>query len=216
MSAATHTNQKVTSTAAMTPVTVARTRSPARDETLAEILTRPFKRAKVAGELQLLDDRMLSDIGISRSEIERVAVESAGADEPVLVSLVKYAGRKVARWSQRREAYRGLMALDDRMLADIGIRRDDIPAVVKAMASGPIAASFEGSFETELVLPLKQWNLWRVAHKQLNRLDDRMLDDIGFVRADIDWVADELATRAVSKTANSNAAAPRAGQGQAA
>jgi uncharacterized protein YjiS (DUF1127 family) len=209
MNAATYSNQL---TAAMTPVPVApiRTLNPARDETLSEILTRPFRRAKVAGELQQLDERMLSDIGITRSEIQRVAVESAGADESVLVSLVKYAARKVARWSQRRDAYRSLMALDNRMLADIGLSRDEIPAVVNAMSGGPIAASLDGSFETELAMSLKQWNLWRVAHKQLSRLDDRTLDDIGFVRGDIDWVADELATRAVSKTANSNAAAPKA------
>jgi uncharacterized protein YjiS (DUF1127 family) len=212
MNAATYSNQKVTPTAAMTPVLVAptRTRNPAHNETLSEILTRPFRRAKVAGELQQLDERMLSDIGITRSEIQRVAVESVGADESVVASLIKYAARKVARWSQRRDAYRSLMALDDRMLADIGLSRDEIPAVVNAMTGGPIAAALDGSFETEFAIPLKQWNLWRVAHKQLSRLDDRMLDDIGFVRGDIDWVADELATRAVSKTANSNAAAPKA------
>jgi uncharacterized protein YjiS (DUF1127 family) len=66
------------------------------------------------------------------------------------------------------------------------------------------------SFETEVVMPLKQWNLWRVAHKQLNQLDNRMLSDIGLVRGDIDWVADELAARAVTKVANANSAAPQA------
>jgi len=199
-------NQKVGPTAAMMPVAAT---PAAREETLAEILTRPFKRAKVAGELQMLDDRMLSDIGICRAEIERVAVDSAGADELVVVSLVKYAARSFTRWAQRREAYRSLMALDERMLADIGLSRSQIPAVVSAMAGGR-AAAIEGGFEADLVLPLKQWNLWRVAQKELNRLDDRTLDDIGFVRGDIDQVADELAAQAVSKTANSNTAATKA------
>jgi uncharacterized protein YjiS (DUF1127 family) len=199
-------NQKVSPTAAMMPVAAA---PAARDETLAEIITRPFKRAKVAGELQLLDDRMLSDIGICRAEIERVAVESAGADELVVVSLVKYAARSFARWAQRREAYRSLMALDDRMLADIGLNRSEIPVVIGAMAGGSVAA-MERGFEADLILPLRQWNLWRTAQKELNRLDDRTLDDIGFVRGDIEQVADELAAQAVSKTANSNTAAHKA------
>jgi uncharacterized protein YjiS (DUF1127 family) len=34
-----------------------------------------------------------------------------------------------AGWRQRRRAYRELMALDDRLLADIGIRRTDISAI---------------------------------------------------------------------------------------
>jgi uncharacterized protein YjiS (DUF1127 family) len=72
------------------------------------------------------------------------------------------------------------------------------------------AGSVEGSFESEVVLPLKQWNLWRDAHKQLSQLDNRMLSDIGLVRGDIDWVADELADRAVRKPANVNAAAHKA------
>ena len=34
-----------------------------------------------------------------------------------------------AGWRQRRRAYGELMALDDRLLADIGLRRADIPAI---------------------------------------------------------------------------------------
>ena len=34
-----------------------------------------------------------------------------------------------ADWRQRRRAYGELMALDDRLLADIGLRRSDIPAI---------------------------------------------------------------------------------------
>ena len=181
--------------------------SPASHPSLANILLRPFRRAQIARELQSLDERMLRDIGVSKSEIDRVAGESVGGQEWVVVALAKYLGRKLAAWSSRRDAYRRLTALDDRMLADIGLRRSDIPAVVKAMDHAP-AGSAEGSFESEVVLPLKQWNLWRDAHKQLSQLDNRMLSDIGLVRGDIDWVADELADRAVRKPANVNAPAP--------
>ena len=181
--------------------------SPASHPSLANILFRPFRRAQIARELQSLDERMLRDIGVSKSEIDRVAAESVGGEQWVVVALAKYIGRKLAAWSSRRDAYRRLTALDDRMLADIGLRRTDIPAVVKAMDHAPVSSA-EGSFESEVVLPLKQWNLWRDAHKQLSQLDNRMLSDIGLVRGDIDWVADELADRAVRKPANVNAPAP--------
>jgi len=34
-----------------------------------------------------------------------------------------------ADWRQRRRSYGELMAFDDRLLADIGLRRTDIPAI---------------------------------------------------------------------------------------
>ena len=182
----------------------------ASSESLMGILLRPFKRGKIARELRMLDERMLSDIGLSPSDIDRVAAESVGGGEGIVVSLAAYVRRRIANWAHKRAAYRSLMALDDRMLADIGLTRSDIPQLVDAMR-GPLATpAVDGSFETEVVLPLKQWNLWRVAHKQLNQLDNRMLNDIGFVRGDIDWVADELAARAVTDAANANSAPPKA------
>ncbi len=199
-------------TAAMTPVVPARqitVTRPAGYPSLGDILLRPFKRAQIARELRMLDDRMLRDIGLGRSDIDCVASQSVGGDEWLGVALARYIGRKIGAWSARRDAYRRLMALDDRMLADIGLSRAEIPAVVKSM-DGSAAPSFDGSFESEVVMPLKQWNLWRDAHKQLSQLDNHMLSDIGLVRGDIDWVADELASRAVRNPANVNATAPTA------
>jgi uncharacterized protein YjiS (DUF1127 family) len=210
MNAITYNKNAVFAAATLPAATAPRTME-SRQESLTEILFRPFRRAKIARELRLLDQRMLSDIGLSPSDIDRIAAESVGGQGKWLVlSLIAYAGRKIAEWAHRRATYRGLMALDDRMLTDIGLSRSDIPDVVKAM-HGPFAAQpVDGRFETEVVMPLKQWNLWRIAHKQLNQLDNRMLSDIGFVRGDIDWVADELATRAVNKPANANGVEPRA------
>ena len=122
--------------------------SPASHPSLANILLRPFRRAQIARELQSLDERMLRDIGVTKSEIDRVAAESVGGEEWVVVALAKHLGRKLAAWSSRRDAYRRLTALDDRMLADIGLSRAEIPAVVKAMRYAP-AGSVEGSFESE-------------------------------------------------------------------
>jgi len=194
-------------TAAMTPVS----RAPQADETLLQILLRPFARAQVRNELRGLDSRMLRDIGITQSDIAHVAACSVdGKDEWMIVSLAKYAMRKLSAWRRRQEAYRTLMALDDRTLSDIGLVRDQIPALVKVMHGQYQSPSVDGAFETEVVQPLRQWRLWQVAHKQLSRLDNRTLSDIGMVRGDIDWVADELATRAVAKPANANTVAPKA------
>ncbi len=197
---------------ALTPVAIANRRlvgtHPAR-ESLLVILLRPFRRAGVARELRQLDARMLSDIGLSPSDIDRVAAQSVGGKgEWIVLSLLRLAVTRFAGWANKRATYRSLMSLDDRMLRDIGLNRGEIPELVDALR-GPLGRPVTG-FESEVVMPLKQWNLWRVAHKQLSQLDNRMLSDIGFVRGDIEWVADELAARSVATAANANTKADRA------
>jgi len=49
-----------------------------------------------------------------------------------LINLFVAARAAVARWRQRQRAYDELMALDDRSLADIGIHRSQIPAIIEA------------------------------------------------------------------------------------
>ncbi len=48
-----------------------------------------------------------------------------------LINLFVAARTALARWRQRQRAYGELMALDDRSLADIGIHRSQIPAIVE-------------------------------------------------------------------------------------
>lgn len=48
-----------------------------------------------------------------------------------LINLFVAARAAIAGWRQRQRAYGELMALDDRSLADIGIRREEIRAVVE-------------------------------------------------------------------------------------
>ncbi len=204
-------NNNAIAAAATMPAPIANRLVNVSRESLLDILLRPFRRGQISRELRLLDPRMLSDIGVSPSEIDRIAAESVGGKgEWIVLSLLRLAGRKIADWANKRATYRSLMSLDERMLSDIGLTRGDIPALIDAMR-GPLARPVSG-LESEVILPLKQWNLWRVAHKQLNQLDNRMLSDIGFVRGDIDRVADELAARTVTTAANANAnsAAPRA------
>jgi uncharacterized protein YjiS (DUF1127 family) len=49
----------------------------------------------------------------------------------MLINLFIAARNAFAAWRRRRLAYDELMALDDRSLADIGIRRSEIPAIVE-------------------------------------------------------------------------------------
>ncbi len=54
-----------------------------------------------------------------------------------LINLFVAARSAIARWRQRQRAYGELMALDDRSLADIGIRREEIRAIVEGFQAEP-------------------------------------------------------------------------------
>ena len=47
------------------------------------------------------------------------------------VNLIAAAGHALSEWRHKQQAYAELMSLDDRSLADIGIRRSEIPAIVE-------------------------------------------------------------------------------------
>jgi uncharacterized protein YjiS (DUF1127 family) len=49
----------------------------------------------------------------------------------------------------------------------------------------------------DLVAPIAVWNRARQTANQLYKLEDRMLLDIGVVRGDIEWLASEVAHKAV-------------------
>ena len=168
---------------------------------LVESLRRPWRRAQLAFELGRLDDRMLADIGMKRFEVESVADKASRDTTPSFGELV---GQYLSTVGKKRELRRELNALDDRMLADIGISRADIPDVVEAISAAP--ASDEDEFDP--IASLRVWNRSRDAARTLASMDDRQLNDMGFVRGDIDWVAEELAIRSLVP-ANSDSA-PRA------
>ena len=206
-------NEKVTLRRAMTPAATTRTEVFGRLATagriLAEMLRRRLRRAAALRELSALDDRMLADIGLNRSEIDAAATHSAGPERPGLAELFGELGelardlsRAFIRWQSRRAAYRQLMLLDERLLRDIGLSREEIPAVIASMRHGAAPAAAEDGF----VRPLRLWSRRRDAAKTLGALDDRMLDDIGLVRGDIASVADELAARSLRRPVNNDKA----------
>jgi uncharacterized protein YjiS (DUF1127 family) len=72
-----------------------------------------------------------------------------------LINLFVATRSAVARWRQRERAYGELMALDDRSLADIGIHRSQIPAIVEeSYRAGRGAAARDTSFDAE---PARAW-----------------------------------------------------------
>lgn len=82
------------------------------------------------------------------SEIEEIIARARKARSEVFARHVRTAGRFVAELFRplaeavaRDRAYRELMALDDRVLADMGITRDQIPSVVAGhLVRDPISA----------------------------------------------------------------------------
>jgi uncharacterized protein YjiS (DUF1127 family) len=68
-----------------------------------------------------------------------------------ILNLFIAAGRAVADWRRRQRAYAELMALDDRSLADIGIRRSQIRGLiegdgVRGFDPDPIPSPEQASF----------------------------------------------------------------------
>jgi uncharacterized protein YjiS (DUF1127 family) len=181
---------------------------------VAERIVRPVRRdllqRRTVRELRQLDDHLLYDIGLSHEEVEQVASELAWAALPARPART---GLVTGLWSRlkRRASIRELEALDDRMLADIGLVRGDIhEAVDRAAATRAAEQDAPATLASNLLAALREWNpghrasgllarfrQWlrrRATTRELKRLDDRMLADIGLLRRDIPAAVDLLAT----------------------
>ena len=82
--------------------------------------------------MSALDSRQLRDIGMERSDIERIAVESSRSAHPYPATWISRLGSEVRRAAARRQSIAQLNALDDRILQDIGIERATITEMVDA------------------------------------------------------------------------------------
>lgn len=94
----------------------------------------------------------------------------------------------LARAPARRAMADNLGRLDDRMLADIGIARQDIRRVAEDATGGPalgLLALLARLFRVLAVQPLRAWYRRRATMRELMRLDDRMLADIGIERGEL-------------------------------
>jgi uncharacterized protein YjiS (DUF1127 family) len=178
---------------------------------------RARRRRQTINQLQNLSDRMLEDIGLSRDQIVEVATQLAARPmvaaprqaEPVAQSFLA----KIRRARVRRATIRELEQLPDRVLADIGMSRGQIPnavdQILKKQSARASAGKSGGSPVHELlsrlegaVRPLRQWHLSRVAAGQIARLDNATLSDLGYVKGDVDWVPEVMAERKIANTSN--------------
>ncbi len=91
------------------------------------------------------------------------------------------------RWLNNRQMVAQLQQMDDRMLRDIGIERGDIVARIygRPVETGSNAAPRDGLIK-RLSRRLAEARRRRQTVRILDNLSDRMLDDIGIVRADIE------------------------------
>lgn len=172
---------------------------------------RAYVRNRLENELFGLDDRSLADIGVSRGMIPAVALEAipAGDTGSFFAEFSRFVVNGMLRpaidWNRRRKARATLLALDDRMLADIGLARHEIDAHV-ARLSGAINGAVPvtvAAMERDVTAPLRAWSAARATVKELSRLTDRQLMDIGVIRGDIVELADNLAETGLA-AANSN------------
>jgi uncharacterized protein YjiS (DUF1127 family) len=166
-----------------------------------------LEKSRVLAELERLDDRMLADIGLERGDL-RAKVENA----PVKTkpSLMGRMARALSRVRTKQATIRQLRALPDAVLRDIRIERGQIEDVVTATLTAkeaeqvtPFTREPRPSLAEMLVLPLRQWDISRRAASQMVRIDPDLLQDIGYVKGDIDWVPEVMAERRL-KTANVN------------
>lgn len=101
---------------------------------LATSFRRYVHRRRTLHQLSALDDRMLSDIGVNRAEIQATATLSCETPAAQGNTLWHGLAAWAARESRRRRTLRELNAMPDELLADIGIERSEIPAIASALA----------------------------------------------------------------------------------
>jgi uncharacterized protein YjiS (DUF1127 family) len=173
---------------------------------LVNSVRRHFRRAAIERELARLDNRMLEDLGLVRSEISFVADQAVAIPgEGTLFQefsrlVVNLLVRPVVEWNRRREVYDQLMAMDDRMLADIGMSRYEAAEYVRRLGRElhePLPETL-AAMEQDVTAPLRAWNRARLTARQLNELSDRQLLDIGVVRGEIAELAQEVSRKAVA------------------
>lgn len=210
-------NQNVALNRAYAPVATTRETGVAAAVRFGRVLVNSvrgyFQRTAIETELSRLDSRMLADIGLTRGEIGTVA--AAAVEIPAQGNLfaefsrmlVNLAIRPVVDWNRRRHVYDTLMSMDERMLSDIGLARYEVADYVRKLGKKvdqPLQETL-AAMEQDVTAPIRAWSRARLTAKELSRLTDRQLLDIGVVRGDIDELAQDVA-RKVTLAANANQA----------
>jgi uncharacterized protein YjiS (DUF1127 family) len=100
---------------------------------------------------------------------------------------------RLARWQERRRTYDALMRCSDRVLADIGIERAQIPEIARAIdpsRSAAVPASRRlAAARARLAAAREARREQRRVYRELMAYQDRELDELGVRRADIRRIA---------------------------
>jgi uncharacterized protein YjiS (DUF1127 family) len=97
-------------------------------------------------------------------------------------------------WWQRRETERQLNACSDRVLADIGIAREDIPLVARRAEPLPQEAglgrpSWAAGLLARIATLRQSWSEQRRIRRELMSYSEQDLEDLGIKRRDIPAIA---------------------------
>ncbi len=211
----------MTQTTFVHPSTTRPRGGPAWLEAAIQAIARFRARRQTERALAQLDDRVLADIGISRADIDLAAAMATGS--PLRRTSIwsrLTAGIKAAR--MRARTIEDLHRLPNHVLKDIGIQRWQIEEAVdsilakRAPADAPVDAGARTTHVAKspvhgllsrlesALLPMRQWQISRVAAGQLARFDRDTLADLGYVKGDVDWVPEVMAKRRLMPAANSN------------
>lgn len=137
------------------------------------------ERDKAYGTLMAMDDRLLEDIGLGRGDVSQAVY---GRSQTTLTGKLAAFGKLVAApviaMVQRAQAFGSLMALDDRMLEDIGLNRGDVARAVYG--------DDETTLIGRLITKVKRASDRRASLRALEGLSDHLLADIGYERSTIE------------------------------
>jgi uncharacterized protein YjiS (DUF1127 family) len=100
-------------------------------------IRRANSRRKTLSALSALSDRNLADIGLHRSGIEAKAIETSETQVPAVNGLWNRIARRAREERDRRRTVRDLLAMEDRLLADIGFERSQVWDYADAMTRKP-------------------------------------------------------------------------------
>ena len=132
---------------------------------------RGYSRRATLSALAKLSDRNLADIGLHRSSIEAKAIETAREQVPAVDGLWT---RVVRRWNverDRQRTVRDLLALDDRLLSDIGFERSQVWDYAEATTRKPsLLQRAVGAARLRLLERAQLGLARRVAQRRLERL----------------------------------------------
>lgn len=124
----------------------------------------------------------------------------AAAVGALIADLVAGPVLRFRAWNENRATVQELQRLDDRMLADIGITRDQINALVEGKNGTARQSGLAALLSDLIVEPARRWRVRARTRQELSALDDSMLRDIGIERGQIDGIAVAAAEGKVSAT----------------